>query len=630
MVRGERVLLLGYSFLMMVLMPLGMHAAETEQMLRTDSRAPYVHRISLNDAGGQVISPKGESVPPYSPKATCGKCHDLERIRSGWHFNAPDPNAPPGRAGEPWILTDIMTGTQLPVSSRQWPGTYRPMDVGLTPWQFILTFGQYTPGGGLGEKYSEKPEDPKARWKVSGHLEIDCLSCHSADPSRDETQRGRQIESQNFKWAPVAAEGLAIVRGSAKEGAAVTDILAEADPAAAEHASANVKVIYDTKRFDANERVFFNIARKPPSVRCYFCHSSHEAGEEGREWDRDEDVHLAKGMTCADCHRNGLDHAITRGDEVVGPPPGETASQRKGTVSAFSCRGCHATGRMGAPQPRHSGLPHSHLETLTCTACHSGLLPVDRPHSVRTARAHGLGIPSMHRRDDVPPFVVEPVLVRQADGKIAPHRMMWPAFWGWLKGETVLPLAPGVVSETAREALGVKDGKSEDWKPLTEEQVAKTLKALSAKKSDAGEAVYVCGGRLYRLTADGKIAGSDHVAASPYSWPLAHDVRPAAQSLGSGGCTDCHAEKAGFFYCSVTPQSPAQIGKPTVRLMYELQGLKLLEVQAWNQSVRYRHIWSGTSLVALGILAIVFAGFVVVGLGAILRAIFVRNPSRFG
>jgi hypothetical protein len=589
-------------------------AAEPGGTLRTDSQAPYVHRISLYDAEGTIIAPKSESAPPYSPAATCGKCHNCGVIKTGWHFNASDPDAPAGRPGEPWILTDLATGTQLPVSERGWPGTYRPTDVGLTPWQFVQTFGGYTPGGGLGEKYPEKPEDPNARWKVSGRLEVDCQSCHSADPARDQTEWGKQIENQNLKWAPVAAEGLAILRGSAKQGGgAGGDILAEADPAAAEHASANVKVIYDAKRFDADDRVFLNIPRKPTSDRCLFCHSSRPAGEEGLEFKTDGDVHLSKGLACADCHRNGLDHAMARGDEGEGM-----------RASTLSCRGCHESGRLGAPRPIHSGLPVSHLKRLTCTACHSGLLPGDQARSTRTARAHRLGTASMHRREDVPPFIVGTVFVREADRRIAPHRMMWPAFWGRMAGEKVTPLAPSAV----REIIGATQIKAEEWKPLTEDQIAKGLKAFAAKKDDAGEAVYISAGRLYRLGSDGKLSGSEHAAAAPYSWPIAHDVRPAAQSLGSRGCTDCHSAKAGFFYSTVASVGPMKIGAPVSKAMYEFEGQKPRDLEAWNASVRHRKFWAITNLVAAAIVGCVLLIFSVSALSSLLRGIFVRQPRR--
>ena len=228
----------------------------------------------------------------------------------------------------------------------------------------------------------------------------------------------------------------------------------------------------------------------------------------------------------------------------------------------------------------------------------------------------------MVRREDVPPFIVEPVFVRGADGKIAPHRMIWPAFWGRMKGEAVSPVA---LDDAAQEALGTKGLKSEDWKPLTEEQIAKGLKALSAKKD--GEAVYVCGGKLHRLGADCKAAASDHPAAAPYSWPVGHDVRPAAQSLGSGGCTDCHAPKAGFFYASVAPPSPARVGAPA-RRMYEYQGQNPDDLKAWNATARYRRVWIWINLAAAGVLACVFINFSVMGLGAIFRAIFMKKPHR--
>ena len=99
----------------------------------------------------------------------------------------------------------------------------------------------------------------------------------------------------------------------------------------------------------------------------------------------------------------------------------------------------------------------------------------------------------MHRRDDVAPFIVEPVFVRQADRKIAPHRMMWPAFWGRMKGDAVTPLVPDVVKQSTQGVFGGKEAKLDEWKPLTEEQIAKGLEVLSAKKED-GESVYVCGG----------------------------------------------------------------------------------------------------------------------------------------
>ena len=47
-------------------------------------------------------------------------------------------------------------------------------------------------------------------------------------------------------------------------------------------------------------------------------------------------------------------------------------------------------------------------------------------------------------------------------------------------------------------------------------------------------------------------------AAAPYTWPMAHDVRPARQALGAKGCTDCHS-----------PDSAVQYGKVIYRALEE-------------------------------------------------------------
>ncbi|MEW6358378.1 MAG: cytochrome c3 family protein [Planctomycetota bacterium] len=587
-----------------------------EGALKTGSRAPYVHRISLYDTDGEVISPKDDPIPPFSAVATCGKCHDYGAVGSGRHFNAADPDADPGRPAEPWILTDLKTGTQIPVSSRKWPGAYKPADVGLTPWTFVQTFGSHFPGGGLGDRFAEKAKDPKARWAISGKLEIGCMNCHSSDPRHDLPEWGKQIEEQNFKWIHIATTGIGTVRGSAKKLPDTFDPLLDADPAAAT-AGKGPTVAYDAARFDADERVLFQIPPKPPAERCIFCHFARPAEQEAEEmWKADQDVHLAAGLTCADCHRNGLNHQIERGIDEK---------------STLSCQGCHESGRLGAPALRHLGLPASHLEKLTCTACHSGARPTEQARNVRTARAHGLGVPSTHRRDDVPPFIVEPVLLKLGNGKIAPHRMIWPAFWAYMKGDALSIIPPDAVAQVAGDTLGGKQFKEEDWKPLTEEQVSKALEALAAKSGENGEPVYVAGGKIHKRTKDGKLTSSDHAAATPYAWPFAHDVRPAAQALGANyACTDCHAKEAGFFHGSVAAASPAQIGPPTAKPMYELQGYDSSDVKAWERTARYRNLWIVVGLVAVSVLGLVLGNAVVMSLGAILRGIFVRKPRRVG
>jgi len=122
-------------------------ARAADSWARSDSDARYLHHINLYDANNRKIT--AESNQPYSPRRTCGRCHDYETIAHGWHFNASLPDTIDGRPGEPWIWTEPKTGTQLPLSYRNWEQTYDPNAVGLTSWQIASHFGTRIPGGNL-------------------------------------------------------------------------------------------------------------------------------------------------------------------------------------------------------------------------------------------------------------------------------------------------------------------------------------------------------------------------------------------------------------------------------------------------------------------------------------------------
>jgi hypothetical protein len=96
---------------------------------------------------------------------------------------------------------------------------------------------------------------------------------------------------------------------------------------------------------------------------------------------------------------------------------------------------------------------------------------------------------------------------------------------------------------------------------LTEEQVGLVLNALveENKSSDPGEAesyAYVSGGRMFRLGPDGRLVSADNQIAAPVTWPLAHEVRPARQSLGIHGCKDCHRVGSKFLFRTVEGTGP--------------------------------------------------------------------------
>jgi hypothetical protein len=560
------------------------------------SRARAVHRIPLftEAASGEKpekITAKTDPALPFSSRRTCSECHIYEHnydvIRKGWHFNATDPNVPPGRPGQPWIYVDAATGTQVPLSYRAWPGTFKPDQLGISPFKFTALFGRQMPGGGAGELDS-KVETEIPRQMVSGPLEINCLSCHDRDPAHDQAEFAAQIEKQNLRWAATASAGFGAVSGSAKKMDDTFDYRMPDTVTNAELIPQVPTVAYRPNTFDHKDNVFFDVSGKPLSDRCYFCHSEINVSTCGTQaWQADEDVHMTSGMTCVDCHREGLEHNTIRGYE------GEVSTNV--LAARTTCKGCHLGnggqrpegGRLGAPVPKHKGIPVVHFEKLSCTACHAGPWPVNETFSCKTSQAHALGTHNVNKSPDALPHVFYPVYAKQTwtaktgDGsqasrpKIGPHRLIWPAYWGILKEDKVQPVDLAMVAKEVGPAL--KDAtasRTGNWAPLKSEQIAQALKALGEVVKE--KAVYVAGGVLYRLGDDGKLLPAQkHPAADPYMWPIAHNVRPAAQSLGVDQCNVCHSKEAPFFFSKVSVDSPVQGDPVAPRVMaslYEADG----------------------------------------------------------
>ncbi|HJP35459.1 MAG TPA: hypothetical protein QF901_05665 [Gammaproteobacteria bacterium] len=703
------------------------------------SQTTPVHRLPLVDEEEQRILPHYRYAMPFSARETCGTCHDYSTIAGGLHFNTSTEGPSAGRPGEPWVWVDPATGTQLPLSYRGWAGAWRPNELGLTDWKFTQIFGRHLPGGDVAEP-EDVFSDPESRWNVSGTVEINCMGCHNAAPLQDQSEWAIQMARENFRWAATAASGLGIVGGMASRLSGAWSIHDGRNP------DDNVfavppSVTYNKAQFDSKNRALLDVAHKPVDKRCLHCHSASPVDE--AKWLTDGDVHSAAGIGCADCHRNALDHNMVRGyegEEGVGPG-----------ASEFTCAGCHLGtpgseglaamgGRLGAVRPEHKGMPVIHFEKMSCTSCHSGPWPEEDPVRIRTSRANRLGIHGRAQWFTDAPAIVEPVFMKGHDGMLAPHRMMWPAFWGRLNGGEIEPLTPDAVAAVAEGildadfqigrvliALGTGLGEyaiaqnasadaadaspvaawepvlltpgklyrvnvdggldvtayeggiaveTSAWaranddevvplipdfdssaelldlevevliegflkaldsdgatatpvvvqgnkayrmdefgyveafempgaeagsprlgwwddgalsplasdfavrtvaetaggeEPLTEEQVGMVLAALAG----AGERDtfgYVSSGRLFRLDEPEGVVASEHASAEPYAWPLAHDVRPAAQSLGAKSCTDCHAKDAPFFFGEVRALGPLKTAAAVVTPARALQG----------------------------------------------------------
>jgi len=625
--------------------------ADTDQKLLGDesdgSRAHPTHLIPLfseNEDGeqGEKISPDNDPLLPFSTRWTCGGCHSYGIISKGWHFNATDPNVVPGRVGQPWIFVDARTGTQIPLSYRpwSWSGTYKPEQIGLTAREFTRYFGRHTPGGGAGEIPSEDPDEIMREF-ISGKLEINCLSCHNADPGQDQggsTGYAVQIARENFRWAAAATCGFASVSGSAKDMPDTYDPFMPEPPE--DPKKVPPTITYRKTAFDQDNNISFNIVREVPDHRCYFCHSNLYIDKEDTEkWTSDEDIHLTAGLKCVDCHRNGTDHNIIRGyDEEAGITQNPLAA-------TSSCEGCHLpegedepkAGRLGAPIPKHIGIPTVHFEKLTCTACHSGPWPKEKTILTKTSRAHRLGTIGVNKSHEALPHIIAPVFAKQGGigaayigrlrlmeaGKIAPHKLIWPAFWGIIKDQNVSPIDFEVVKQTVGEVLAnEKLPSSGDWPALSAEHITKALNSL--KGAVEGEPVYVSGGKLYSLDDSGKLHQEEHAAATPYLWPIGHNVRPAAQSLGVRYCTDCHATDAPFFFGDVTVDSPIVAGREAKK-MIEFQDINPFYAWAFAFSFVFRPMMKYICLGSCAVLGLVLLLYALKALTCVVKVLAGEN-----
>ncbi len=610
--------------LILILLAAALPAAAADDVMLGDEsdggRGTAVHLIELLDEEGSEITTDEESAYPFSTVQTCGACHSVDKIEGGWHFNSAEPNIPAGRPGQPWIFVDASIGTQIPLSYRPWPGAFNPQQLGITGWQMTKLFGRQMPSGVAGELAGEENPDEIMRQFVSGTLEINCLSCHNSHVGQDHAEYAAAVDSENFRWAAAAACEFASVTGSAKDMPDTWDPMMGDlidDPKLRPPT-----VTYRKEAFDDKGRVLFSIEKKLSNQRCYSCHSNANLDETGEKmWTSDEDVHLAAGLLCVDCHRNGLDHKITRGYE------GEVSAE--GSAATLTCSGCHINGsddvpmagRLGAPEAKHWGIPTLHFEKLTCTACHSGPWPEQELGGVKTSRAHALGTHNVNKSPRALPHLMSPFFKDTGDGVIGPHRMFWPAYWGQLMDGKVTPVALDVVRPVAEGVIvgDVNSVRGGDWYDITPEQIAEILAGLSTEESVAGEAAYIAGGKLYSIDDANNLSGEESEWAGPYAWPMAHDVRPASQSLGIKDCEDCHDSSAAFIFGDVAVDSPVASDRGTVRTMAEFENVSACYNKALAVSFNVRDCFTLVTLCFCAVIAAVLVLYVFKCLACVLK-----------
>ncbi|MCJ7579309.1 MAG: hypothetical protein MUP98_02105 [Candidatus Aminicenantes bacterium] len=481
----------------------GLSSENSEKKLQWDgSETVPVHIIPLKDEFEQLIIPTEKNSLPFSSRFTCAPCHDYDVIKQGLHFSGTD-SGQSGRVGEPWFWLDEKTGTVLPLSYQNWKGTWHPDELGINPWNFALFFGRHMTGGGKLEP-AENEMSPESRWNVSGKVEINCMGCHNASRLQNHSEWAVQILRENFRWAASGSSGLGEVGGMASRLPATWDIFDGPSLDDTEWAVVP-SVRYNSSLFNSNHQVFFDITDKPKNSRCLSCHSVTPVDIPKQSFDAD--VHTSAGLLCVDCHRSGIEHEMIRGYE------GEVSLSFEKEAKTFTCKGCHmgeekrksknsSAGRLGAPFPKHRGLPAVHLKKLSCTACHSVPWPSKDLTLVRTSRANRLGIFGVAKWQTDQPQIIEPVYVRDDNGKIAPNRLVWPSFWGKIVDGEVVPLRAEEVLAFSGEAFA------------SEENVAQVLLSLYREPELGGIPVLIAGEKIYSLNVDGGLDVSNFLEES--------------------------------------------------------------------------------------------------------------------
>ncbi|MHB9029764.1 MAG: cytochrome c3 family protein [Candidatus Latescibacterota bacterium] len=613
--------------------PRGYPAAATGfgQSDHLDNVCPPFH---LLDEEGNVIDPVNgvNADKPYSPKQTCGKCHDYDKITRGYHFmQGKGESATSGQRDRYlWVTTPGNYGgtwcSPAPLYRHLSPKQNdNPRVIDMTSFSFITAgCGACHPGGGPteydreGKRYDHRMSDPsrgftsggdngldgdyyKARWNETGVMEADCLLCHL--PEFDMNVRNKQIEALNFRWAPTAGAGLAEITGSISGGTPVS-------------------VMYNKSRFNPDGTVSPHIVREPRNEACLSCHSKPGWKKRGANFSARTDVHLRAGMKCIDCHPAGSVadddrireremHQFGKGDD----PGGHVRDDLDNTVR--DCASCHTSGKLGAPIARHRWLPPLHLDKIACQTCH---IP-ERPVKAAQVQAGdvfnpGTKIPtkgrylwtfygpdmkywnhygdlSMMGYDDKPTDPFRPILARYK-GKIYPVNRIhsvWPAIE--IEGQKGLmqPKMDDIYGMWAAHRSNpekypaLKEIRDDNGDTVPEinspAEIEALISSVSGMLTETGypmegkRVVWVLNDRVYSSGSQYRTIEMSPWESSPYAnvHKYSHDVYPARAALGINGCTDCHSSASDFFFARIVKYPFGEDAQPVTGFQYSALGL---------------------------------------------------------
>ena len=604
------------------------HPKQNELLTKTGVCPPF----HLLDEDGTVINPVAgiNADKPYSPRQTCGKCHDYEKITKGFHFQQGKDEIATGTFDEriQWASTPGNYGgswcSPAPLYSYLSPKeNSSATEMDMTSFTFITNgCGTCHPGGGsmefdrAGKRYDKFMEEAgftaggtnnfdgdyyKAHWNRSGVAEADCNICHL--PEYDYKGRNNHLMKWNFKWMATAGSGFAKVEGSVKD-------------------STEIALTYDLSKFSADGKVSMHLVREPRNETCLNCHSKPQWKKRGASFTEFTDVHIAKGVKCVDCHVSGsmaADERI-RGKEVHqfgkgDDPSGMVRNDLDNTMR--TCNDCHTTGYLNAPIAKHAWLPPLHLEKIACQSCHipqrkvkSALVQVSdvfnpgtkiSPPPKYTWTFYDQNLNYWNHYGELTQFTAkdqptDPFLPQYAlyKGQIFPVNVVhsaWPAIYTPGKPGLHQPrmkdiydmwMAHKADNSVYPELVNIKDDNEDLIPELNRAEeidgfIAAVTKCLINKDYDLSErkVVWVNNDRMYFSSTEFETLPKEDWEASPYAsvYKYSHDVFPAKAGLGATGCTDCHSFNSSFMFAQTLQYPFDENGNPVTIPQYKRLGI---------------------------------------------------------
>jgi hypothetical protein len=550
-----------------------------------------------------------ESKLPYSPRKTCGACHDYARITNGYHFQQGRTDgtgkiiiSDTSNPKFPWNLSPGMFGKHGLVSPDSSQLARKrseiPTDIDKSAFYFVQYCGACHPGGGWGEydrngnlyyseeaqKFGNEPLEAGflldgdytpysmgdllfgAPWDKSGVSEADCLICHLTGYAWKE--RAAALQRRAFRTAPTAGAGWTALKP--QEGS--------------EASTAGQPTIDYTRKEAADfENLHLQIVRKTPDENCWTCHGSPDGKQQGQQWSPETDVHKARGLSCLSCHPCDKDHNPAKGDSVH-----QTVRDDLDNTMP-SCEDCHYRGRdRKAPRYRHPFSPR-HMKRIACQTCHIpsqsavadlvyDLACTGSPVVYDTSRfLSGDPLDPKTSVTGADPNSWLPSL-KDFKGRIVPVKSLVVIYWGDLDEKTnvLRPLSLWKVRTVPKPPLKDDDG---DGVPEVNslDEIKAFLKALrvndSFGKPVAGHPVLIKGNFLYQLDKKGEVEKIKHEQAQLLDLSLSHNVLSGRSVMGAGGCKDCHSRNSPFFLRKILSDPFDESGKPTYVQAWERLGI---------------------------------------------------------